>query len=364
LGKFGLGIGQDARQLVGHIQFGDVLLNWMLGFLLFAGAMSIELGELARQRGITAGLSVFGTIASTFLIGALAWIVNFVLRLKLSWLNCLTLGALLSPTDPVAVLELVRRAGAPKSIETIIAGESLFNDGVGVVIFLTLLQLQLHTGSVAGADVVRMFIQQSCGGAVLGFAAGLLTYRLLRDIVDFQVAVLLTLALVMVLCALAQALQVSAPIAVVVAGILIGNRGSMLTMPAQSVSDLRMFWELIEQILNGILFVLIGLEIMVAGYSVRLLIAAIVMIPLVLAARWTSVAGMLRILAPRRKDRQAMIKILTWGGLRGGLAIAMALSIPDLAVRHPIVAITYGVVAFSILVQGTTVRFVIEDALK
>jgi CPA1 family monovalent cation:H+ antiporter len=364
LGKFGLGIGHNARDLVGHIQFGDVLLSWMLGFLLFAGAMSIELGELARQRGITAGLSVFGTIASTFLIGAFAWLINFVLRLKLSWLNCLTLGALLSPTDPVAVLALVRRAGAPKSIETIIAGESLFNDGVGVVIFLTLLQLQLHTGSVAGADVVRMFIQQSCGGAVLGFAAGLLTYRLLRNIVDFQVAVLLTLALVMVLCALAQALQVSGPIAVVVAGILIGNRGSMLTMPAQSVSDLTKFWELIEEILNGILFVLIGLEIMVAGYSVRLLIAAILMIPLVLAARWTSVAGMLRVLAPRRKDRQAMIKILTWGGLRGGLAIAMALSIPDQAVRHPIVAITYGVVAFSILVQGTTVRFVIEDALK
>ncbi len=364
LGKFGYGIGHDARTLVGHIQFGNVLLSWMLGFLLFAGAMSIELGELARQRGITAGLSIFGTVASTFLIGALAWLVNLMLRLKLSWLNCLTLGALLSPTDPVAVLALVRRAGAPKSIETIIAGESLFNDGVGVVIFLTLLQLTQSAGAVAGGDVVRMFIQQSFGGAVLGLLAGLVTYRMLRDIVDFQVAVLLTLALVMGICALAQALQVSGPIAVVVAGILIGNRGAMLTMPAQAVSDLTKFWELIEEILNGILFVLIGLEIMVMPYSLRFLFAAVLMIPLVLGSRWASVAGMLRVLAPKRVDRPAMIKILTWGGLRGGLAIAMALSIPDQAVRHPIVAITYGVVAFSILVQGTTVRFVIENALK
>jgi CPA1 family monovalent cation:H+ antiporter len=212
--------------------------------------------------------------------------------------------------------------------------------------------------------VIRMFIQQSFGGAVLGFLLGLLTYQMLKNVVDFQVAVLLTLALVMSLCALAQALQVSGPIAVVVAGILIGNRGTMLTMPAPAVSDLSKFWDLIEQILNGILFVLIGLEILVMPQSPRYVIAAVAMIPLVLAARWGSVAGMLRVLAPRRKDRPAMVRILTWGGLRGGLAIAMALSIQDETIRPPIVAITYGVVAFSILVQGTTVRFVIENALK
>jgi CPA1 family monovalent cation:H+ antiporter len=364
MGKFGLGIGRDARLLVGHIQFSNVLLSWMLGFLLFAGAMTIELGELARQRGITAGLSIFGTIASTFIIGALAWLVSLVLRLKLSWINCLTLGALLSPTDPVAVLALVRRAGAPKSIETVIAGESLFNDGVGVVIFLTLLQIQQHTGTVSSADVARSFVQQAFGGAVLGLLLGLLTYSMLKDVVDFGVGVLLTLGLVMGLCALAQGLEVSGPIAVVVAGILMGNRGTMLTMPAQSVSDLSKFWELVEEILNGVLFVLMGLEVLVMTYSVRLLTASVLMIPLVLAARWVSVAGMLRVLASKRVDRRAMEKILTWGGLRGGLAIAMALSIPDEAVRHPIVAITYAVVAFSILVQGTTVRFVIENALK
>jgi CPA1 family monovalent cation:H+ antiporter len=183
-------------------------------------------------------------------------------------------------------------------------------------------------------------------------------------VVDFGVGVLLTLGLVMGLCALAQGLEVSGPIAVVVAGILMGNRGTMLTMPAQSVSDLSKFWELVEEILNGVLFVLMGLEVLVMTYSVRLLTASVLMIPLVLAARWVSVAGMLRVLASKRVDRRAMEKILTWGGLRGGLAIAMALSIPDEAVRHPIVAITYAVVAFSILVQGTTVRFVIENALK
>jgi CPA1 family monovalent cation:H+ antiporter len=176
--------------------------------------------------------------------------------------------------------------------------------------------------------------------------------------------VLLTLGLAMGAYALADALEVSGPIAVVVAGLFIGNRGQLLSMPAETVSDLNKFWELVEQILNGVLFVLIGLEILVMPYTPRFILAAVLMIPLVLVARWGSVAGMLRLIAPRRKDRPAMTKILTWGGLRGGLAIAMALSIPDPDIRRPIVAITYGVVAFSILVQGTTVRFVIESALR
>jgi CPA1 family monovalent cation:H+ antiporter len=364
LGKFGLGVHFGAQQLMGHIEFGNVLLSWMLGFLLFAGAMNIDLGELSRQRGITAGLSVLGTVSSTFLVGALAWLVVHLVGIKLSWINCLLLGALISPTDPVAVLALVRRAGAPRSIETIIAGESLFNDGVGVVIFFTILNVSLHAGSISAADVCRQFIQEACGGAVLGLLAGLLVYHMLKGVRGFQVEVLLTLSLAMGTYALAEALRFSGPIAVVVAGLLIGNQGQVLAMPAQTVSDLNKFWELVEEILNGVLFVLIGLEVLVTPYTPKFLIAAVLMIPLVLAARWVSVAGMLRLLAPRRKDRPAMIKILTWGGLRGGLAIAMALFVPDPEIRHPIVAITYGVVAFSILVQGTTVRFVIENALR
>ncbi|MGA3066870.1 MAG: sodium:proton antiporter [Tepidisphaeraceae bacterium] len=364
MGKFGLGVRLDAQRLVGHIEFSNVLLSWMLGFLLFAGATSIDLGELARQRGITAGLSVLGTLASTFLIGGLTFVVVHLLRIKLAWLSCLLLGALISPTDPVAVLALVRRAGAPRSIETIIAGESLFNDGVGVVIFFTVLKLSHVAGSVTSVDVIRLFIQEAFGGAVLGFLAGLLVYKMLQGVRGFQVEVLLTLGLAMGAYALADALEVSGPIAVVVAGLFIGNRGQLLSMPAETVSDLNKFWELVEQILNGVLFVLIGLEILVMPYTPRFILAAVLMIPLVLVARWGSVAGMLRLIAPRRKDRPAMTKILTWGGLRGGLAIAMALSIPDPDIRRPIVAITYGVVAFSILVQGTTVRFVIESALR
>jgi len=363
LGKFGLGVRHMAAGILDHVEFGDVLLRWMLGFLLFAGAMGVDLGELSLRAGITAALAVLGTVASMFLIGAAAWVLFAALGLRTSMLNCLLLGALISPTDPIAVLALVRRTGAGKTLETIIAGESLFNDGVGVVLFFSLLQIAQHSGAVTAGSVVRMFVQQVFGGCGLGLLTGLIAYRLLTQIKDFSVSVLLTLSLVMGTYSLADALDVSGPLAVVVAGLLIGNRGRLLTMPSDTTADLTKFWDLLDEILNAVLFVLIGLQLLAMPYSMRYAIAAIAVIPVVLAARWLSVDGTLRLFGWPRGQGMAMQRILTWGGLRGGLAIAMALSLPPGAARNQIVAITYGVVAFSILVQGTTIRKLVQKTL-
>lgn len=363
LQKLGLEIRHPVQTLVGDIHFDSVLLRWMLGFLLFAGAMNVDLEELLRQRVPTASLALAGTVASAFIVAGIFYPLFRAAGFQIPMIYCLLLGALISPTDPIAVIALVRNLGAPKEVQTIIAGESLFNDGVAVVLFLTLLNLTRGDSAVTVAGAVRLFFQQSFGGAGLGLIGGWMIYRVMRKTVDFQVEVLLTLALVMGLYSVANRLQVSGPIAVVIAGLMIGNRGHVLKLPKETVEDLSKFWELIEEVLNAILFVMIGLEILVMPFSKWHLIAALAAIPIVLAARWISVAGTLSILQRRNCAADAMVKILTWGGLRGGLAIAMALSLPDGAARQLFVVVTYGVVAFSILVQGTTIGLVVSRVL-
>jgi CPA1 family monovalent cation:H+ antiporter len=304
LGKLGLGLGiqHSAKEFMGHIEFGDALLHWMLGFLLFAGAITVDLDELMRQRGITGALSLFATIASMFLIAGLAW----VLRMGLSFPYCLLLGALISPTDPVAVLGLVRRMSAPKRIETIIAGEALFNDGIGVVLFLTLLNYVRGSGPVSSLGISILFIRQFLGGIGLGLIFGLVVYRLLKRAHNFELEVLLTLSLVMGCFSLADLLGVSGPIAVVVAGLLIGNRGRTLQMPADTVRELNASWALIDEVLNTVLFVLIGMEILVMPFKAEYLLSAVLAIPAFLLARWLSVTGTLRALRVKHASRGAM----------------------------------------------------------
>jgi CPA1 family monovalent cation:H+ antiporter len=359
LRHFDLGVKDAAADFIQHVPFGKALLQWMLGFLLFAGALTVDLNELSENSVITAALSVVSTAASMFIVGALAWVMLRAIHVPLPFPVCLLFGALISPTDPVAVVALMKNIGAPKSIETVISGESLFNDGIGVVLFLTLLAFVQGHGAVTAAGVVRLFVQASLGGCLLGFITGITVYKMLRTVRDFQVEVLLTLALVMATYALAEAVHVSGPIAEVVAGLLIGNHGRTLNMAEDVREDLLHFWELVESIMNAMLFVLIGLQVLVMPYSRVYFAAAALAVPIVLLARWLSVELTVRVLALRGRSAKHMVPILTWGGLRGGLAIAMALSLPPGSQRDLIVAITYGVVAFSIVVQGTTLRRVV-----
>ncbi len=363
LGHFGLGIRAFAVGFLAHIDLGEALLHWMLGFLLFAGALMVDVNELSRHRWVIVLLSTAATIGSMFVVGLMMWPALGALGFAIPLSACLVFGALISPTDPVAVVSLMKRAGAPKGIETIISAESLFNDGVGVVLFLTLLQVSRSGGGVTFTSVTLLFLRQSLGGAIIGFAGGALVHQLLKRAFNFQVEVLLTLALVMGVNAIAEAVDVSAPIASVVAGLLIGNAGRAFHVGRGTREDLEKFWELIEEILNAVLFVLIGLEAVVISFTGHHIVAMIVAIPVVLLARWLSVVGTIYFLPMVKPLRSGLIPILTWGGLRGGLAVAMALSLPEGEHQRTLVAITYGVVLFSIIVQGTTIKRVVARCL-
>ncbi len=355
-GEASSSIRNAARDFASRISFDRAVLQWMLGFLLFAGGLSVDLNELSRQRGLVALLSTVGTVASMILIALMIHPALRLLGLGLPLLYCLLLGALISPTDPVAVMSFLKNADAPRSIRTVIAAESLFNDGVGVVLFLTLLGLTADGSSLSWTAVGVDLLRQCVGGAALGLAGGWAVHRLLRRTFYFQLEVLLTLALVMGVYSLADLLRVSGPIAVVVAGLLIGNYGRAFNLSEKVNHDLHSFWELIEEILNAVLFVLIGLEVLLMPFTGRLVLAAALAIPIVLLARWCSVTGLVGLVSIGRRFDRGIVAILTWGGLRGGLAIAMALVIPRGVAHDRLVAITYGVVGFSILVQGTTLR--------
>jgi CPA1 family monovalent cation:H+ antiporter len=357
LGELGVGVRSWAREFLHHVQFGNALLTWMLGFLLFAGALTVDLGELQRKWRITTLLATVGTAASALIVAALSHWCLARIGMDLSWTGCLLFGALISPTDPVAVIAVIRQAGAGTTIETVVASESLLNDGVGVVFFLTILQSAAMPVRPTVAGVSLMLLHEVGGGAAIGFCTGLVIYLLLKSAGNFQVEVLLTLALVMGTYSLASAFEMSAPIAVVVAGLLIGNRGKKFRMSEQVSDDLERFWELIDEILNAVLFVLIGLEMLVMPYTPRHFLAAVIAIPIVLLARTATLLPFVPSIG------RGTAGVLIWGGLRGGLAVAMALSLPEGSQHDLIVAITYGVVCFSILIQGTTIRGLMQRTI-
>jgi Na+:H+ antiporter len=357
LGHLGFGLRRAAADFLSHIEFGKALLTWMLGFLLFAGALKVDIGELQRRWRVSILLATVGTAASMFIVASLAWEGLRLIGMPMRWIWCLLLGALISPTDPVAVIAVIREAGAGKEVETVAAAESLFNDGVGVVLFLTSLHVLQSSARATIAGVGGDLLRQVVGGGILGFASGLTVYYLLRHAREFQVKVLLTVALVMGTYSLAAALDTSAPIAVVVAGLLIGNRGKIFHMAEHVSADLDRFWELVDEILNTMLFVLIGAEVLVMTYTPRHFLAAVVAVPMVLLARTVT---LLPCIWPMGWKTTA---VLIWGGLRGGLAVAMALSLPMGHQRDLILAITYGVVCFSILVQGTTIRGLVRRTI-
>jgi len=359
---------EQAATLVSQVDFNQVVLHGMLAFLLFAGAIHVKLDELGREWPAISLLAIVGTLASTFIVGGATWLVLGWLDLAIPFLHALLFGALISPTDPIAVMGIMKSAGASRQLEVQMAGESLFNDGLGVVVFLVLLQLSGLDGAHGAAapfpfDVgaVCMLLLKEVGGAVvLALAAGIVTYQMLKRVDNYQVEVLLTLALAMGLYSLADGLHLSAPIAAVVAGLFVGNRGRAFAMSEKTREHVDTFWELIDEILNVVLFLLIGLEILVLPIERGWLVAGALSTPIVLFARWLSVASIIGPLGGVTAQAKGAISVLTWGGLRGGISVAMALSLPDNDSRSLILTLTYFVVVFSILVQGLTVGRVIR----
>ena len=354
LGPFGLGLQESAHRLLNSIDFDETLLHGMLSFLLFAGALHINLADLARQKWIISILATAGVIGSTFIIGIISQSVLGALGMALPLTYCLLFGALISPTDPIAVLGIIKKAGVPKSLETKITGESLFNDGVAVVVFLVLLKIANGAGEIHAAEVAGLFLKEAVGGAVFGLLIGAIAYWMLRSIDNYQVEILITLALVTGGFALANTLHLSSPIAIVVAGLLVGNHGRVLAMSDTVREHLDTFWELVDEVLNAVLFVLIGLEVLILTLNREYIIAGIILIPLSLLARFVCVGIPVVMLKKFRTFSPHVIKILTWGGLRGGISVALALSLPPGKHRDVILTITYAVVVFSIIVQGLT----------
>lgn len=349
----GLHLTAELQRMVVAFDFSDALLEGMLGLLLFAGALHVKFSDLKAHWGIVMLMATMGVCLSTLVAGVgFSWITGAPL------LIALVFGALISPTDPVAVLGVLRAAKLPKSLETKIAGESLFNDGVGYVVFLVLVGLAFPAAGAHGAsfgDAALWFFREAFGGAVLGLALGWGTYRVMCEINDYSVEVLLTLALAFGGYQLALWLHVSAPIMAVCAGLLIGDEMTAHAMTQKTRDYVDAFWKLLDEILNAILFLMIGLEVFAIAFSIGAITAGLLAIGLSLLARWCAVIVPIMVLRPFRDFSQGIVPIMTWGGLKGGISVALALSLPESEFKPLILTVTYIVVLFSIIVQGLTV---------
>ncbi|MEO1835767.1 MAG: sodium:proton antiporter [Akkermansiaceae bacterium] len=361
-----------ADRFVESIDLNEALMEGMLSFLLFAGALHVNLGNLADQKKLIGMLASFGVLLSTFLIGGATYYLFPVFGFEMPFLWCLVFGALISPTDPVAVLGILKTANAPKSLETKITGESLFNDGVGVVIYLAVLGIAMgghgDHGINGAGDVLKLFVVEAGGGMIFGFALGILAFFMLRSVDNYQIEVLITLALVTAGYRLASHWHLSGPLAMVVAGLMIGNHGRAHAMSDKTREHIDTFWELVDEVLNAVLFLLIGLELFVLDLSGGALAAGGVLILVVLAARFIAVSIPITLLKRNRTFTPGVVKILTWGGLRGGISVALALGIPK-GGAHPeyrevILVVTYVIVVFSIAVQGLTLKSMVAKVVK
>jgi len=352
---------------IGQIDFSGLFLHGMLSFLLFAGALHVDLGELLKFKLIIAILATVGVVLATFVTGSLVWRFAHMLGFSFPYIDALLFGALIAPTDPVAVLGILKETGLSKSLRVKIASESLFNDGVGVVVFLALLGLTSGQQPASAGEVIVLLAWQGAGSMVLGLTLGWITHRLLGSIDDYKVEVMLTLALVAGGYSLAEVIGMSAPITMVVAGLVIGNHSRVFGMSNKTRKNLDVFWELMDEILNALLFLFIGFEMMVLTPAPHLAIGFLAFIA-TLGGRFISVALPVLTLRLHYRIEKGTIRLLTWGGLRGGISIAMALALPAGPEKELIIAMTYITVVFSILLQGTTfphaARLIIKSASR
>ena len=386
----GLRVYETLSGAILQIDFNETLMKGMLGFLLFAGALHVDFAKLRDAKWPIGLMATFGVVLSTFIVGTGFYFLAQAFGAELPYAWALVFGALISPTDPVAVLSILKTVKMPKSLETKIAGESLFNDGVGVVVFTLVVAIaaggasghamneQLLAGPIMAAapgagvgvwDVVELFLVDAVGGAVLGLVAGFIGYKMMSKIDDPAIEILISLALVAGAYAIAYRIDIlghhlSGPIAVVVAGLMIGNQGAAFAMTEKVRETLFGFWHMVDEILNSVLFLLIGLEILVLGLAPEFALITLLAIPLVLIARFTAVSVPMKTLGTFREFTKGAIPVLTWGGVRGGISVALALSLPDNEYKPLILTATYGVVVFSIIVQGLTIKRVVQKAVS
>ena len=353
-----LGLEATVRQTLTDIDFEDTLMKGLLSFLLFAGALHVDFDALLRQRWAISLLATVGIVTSTLIVTGLMFYGFGILGFDVPLIYCLVFGALISPTDPVAVMGILKEVEVPEALKVKIAGESLFNDGVGVVLFAVLVSVAAgggERGEATFAGAVELLATEALGGIALGLAAGYSAYRAMKAINEHNLEVLITLSLVMATYTLASRLHVSGPLAVVVAGLFIGNHGKQFGMSAETRHHIDTFWSLVDEIMNSLLFLAIGFEVVAITITGQIVGAAVLAVPVVLLARLVSVTGPIKLLGMRQEFTKGAILLLTWGGLRGGISVALALSLPASPVKPVLLATTYGVVIFSIIVQGLTV---------
>lgn len=355
------GLYNELEKVIRQIDFRKAVLDGMLAFLLFAGALHVDFSELRDRAWVVSLMATAGVIISTAIVGTGFWLLSYVLGQPIPIIWALVFGALISPTDPVAVLATLKAVHVPKSLQVDMTGESLFNDGVGVVVFTVM--LALAAGATGGAHpehqtissaggVVELLALEALGGGVLGLVTGYFAYRAMKAVDNYALEVMISLALVMGTYALAARFGASGPIAVVVAGLLVGNQGAAHAMSDLTQRYLFGFWTLVDEILNSILFLLIGLEVLVLRFEVSISWLPLLAIPLVLLGRLAAVATTPLVLSRKNEFVRGTIPVMTWGGLRGGISVALALSVPEVPEKAGILAATYAVVIFSLVVQG------------
>lgn len=365
LGSFNHYLLDEARLVIQSVDFETALLDIMLSFLLFAGALHTKLDALKRQKGPIALFATIGIVLSTFLIGTMMYYLFMAFSYPIPYLFCLLFGALISPTDPIAVLGILKDANAPKKLETKIVGESLFNDGVGVVVFIVLFKVaEQGLDAMSIGDVGLLFLTEVAGGLILGLLAGWVAFQSMKIIDHYETEVIITLALVMGISAIAHYLHVSGPLAVVVAGIFLGNKAPTIAWSENTHNYVEKFWELIDVLLNAVLFVLIGLELLVVSMNGKYLLFGLMAIPLALMARYIALSGPVALFKARLDFIPRTNLIMTWGGIRGGISIALALSLAPQMNRELFLTITYVIVVFSIIVQGLTIGPLVKKVLK
>ena len=360
LEHMGFSFGQETQRLMRIIDFEKLLMQGMLGLMLFAGALHVNLNDLLENGIEIAIFATFGVLASCVMIAAAAYGVCHLAGYSPRFIDCMVLGALISPTDPIAVMGILKRAGASKRLSAKMSGESQFNDGIGVVIFLIMLEMAAGEAEPSMGHVVYLFLSEAVGGVLFGLALGGLGYVLLKGIDEYKAEILITLGVAMGGYTLAAAMHVSAPIAAVVAGLFIGNEGKRLAMSSTTVEHLSLFWELVDEVLNALLFVLIGLEVLVLSFEGDYWLAGLLLVPLALISRYISLALPVGLMRRWRPYSPGALPIMTWGGLRGGISVALALSLPAGPYRELFLSMTYVVVIFSILVQGLTLQSLVR----
>ncbi|MFP4844742.1 cation:proton antiporter [Winogradskyella sp. PE311] len=354
------------KAFISSIDFETVLLDIMLSFLLFAGALHTNFNQLKIQRGPILAFATLGVLVSTFLVGIVMFYVLQLIGLNIEFIYCLLFGALISPTDPIAVLGILKKAGAPKKLETKIVGESLFNDGVGVVVFLTIFAIAAQPNAdIVFTDIATLFGKEVFGGIALGLILGWVTYRLMKSIDNYEVEVILTIATVMGGTMLAHNFHLSAPLAMVTAGLIVGNdtvRNTAMSKTTETYVD--KFWELVDVLLNTMLFVMIGMEMLILTLEGKYIYAGLLAVPIILMCRYISLWLPIKFFSKRLDFVPKTNLIMTWGGLRGGISIALALSLTQEMHRELFLVITYIVVIVSIVGQGLTVEPIIKRLTK